>query len=232
MADFRVDLPRAGTVAPRQSIAPDRAQQPEDCMYLNLLQNQINALTGALNRLETGTLLLSRLGRIVFRNAAATRMLRTLDRVRYRDDRLLLLDRSEASTLEASLSLVLERKLRDVDPAGSGAMLIARENRSPLRLHFSPLAEGGSQDEAAVFVLLVDPDVHSVLPERVLRSLYAMTTAEAHVAMHLARGHSLSETARAVGITRETARSQLKAIFQKTGVHRQSDLLHLIGMRG
>ncbi len=46
-------------------------------------------------------------------------------------------------------------------------------------------------------------------------------------------GTSLEEAANELGIARATARTQLKAVFTKTGVHRQGELVALLaqGMR-
>ena len=44
----------------------------------------------------------------------------------------------------------------------------------------------------------------------------------------LVDGLSLTEYAETAGVTVQTARSQIKAIFAKTGVRRQSELMRLV----
>ena len=61
-----------------------------------------------------------------------------------------------------------------------------------------------------------------------LRDLFALTPAEARLAAALADGQGLVEAARSLGITRSTAKTQLRAIFAKTGVHRQTQLVALL----
>jgi DNA-binding CsgD family transcriptional regulator len=51
---------------------------------------------------------------------------------------------------------------------------------------------------------------------------------EANLAVALASGRSLVDAADALGIAHNTARSHLRSIFAKTGVRRQSQLVHLL----
>jgi DNA-binding CsgD family transcriptional regulator len=76
---------------------------------------------------------------------------------------------------------------------------------------------------AAVF--LVDPDRRLELPLEALRQLYGLTPAEARLASLLAEGVGLPEAAAQLGITRETAKSTLHAIFAKTDTRRQAELV-------
>jgi DNA-binding CsgD family transcriptional regulator len=61
-----------------------------------------------------------------------------------------------------------------------------------------------------------------------IRTLFGLTAAETRLALRLLTGESLRSAAAALGITYESARSQLKAIFQKTGTHRQGELIALL----
>ena len=58
--------------------------------------------------------------------------------------------------------------------------------------------------------------------------LFQMTPAEARLACLLADGASLDECAIQLGVSRNTARSQLQAVFAKTGTRRQGDLVRLL----
>ncbi len=48
------------------------------------------------------------------------------------------------------------------------------------------------------------------------------------LASELAKGLTLDDAAAALDISRNTARSQLQAVFRKTGVSRQSELVLLL----
>ncbi len=61
-----------------------------------------------------------------------------------------------------------------------------------------------------------------------LKTLYGVSLAEAHLCRELVRGKSLNECAAALSIRRSTAVSQLKSVFAKTMTSRQSELMRLL----
>lgn len=52
--------------------------------------------------------------------------------------------------------------------------------------------------------------------------------AEARLAARLMSGDGINAAAIALGVSRETARTQLKAVFAKTNTHRQAELATLV----
>lgn len=65
-------------------------------------------------------------------------------------------------------------------------------------------------------------------PECVLRELFGLTAAEARLACVLAVEGDLRRVADQLSLSVETVRTQLKAVFSKTGTRRQSELLQLL----
>ena len=61
-----------------------------------------------------------------------------------------------------------------------------------------------------------------------LIEMYGLTPTEARLASHLADGGSVQGYAELYGVAVSTVRSQLKPVFAKTGVNRQSALAALI----
>ena len=61
-----------------------------------------------------------------------------------------------------------------------------------------------------------------------LRSVHGCTASEARLARLVAEGRTLRQAAEETGITYETARAYLKAVFHKTGVHTQAQLVTLL----
>jgi DNA-binding CsgD family transcriptional regulator len=62
----------------------------------------------------------------------------------------------------------------------------------------------------------------------VIGRFYAMTPAEARLTSRMAYGNSLESIAAELGISIHTARTHLKRIFEKTGVARQAELVHVL----
>ena len=58
--------------------------------------------------------------------------------------------------------------------------------------------------------------------------LFGLTPTEASLAMLLANGLTLDEASDELGVSRNTARTHLRAVFSKTGVSRQTGLVSLI----
>ena len=67
-----------------------------------------------------------------------------------------------------------------------------------------------------------------VPPEPMLHRVFDLTPAEARLARKLARGDSLEQVAQALDVKMTTARSQLAAIFAKTGTCRQAQLVAIL----
>lgn len=62
-----------------------------------------------------------------------------------------------------------------------------------------------------------------------LRRLFGLSEAEAQVAVQLACGASLENIAAARGVSVDTVRAQVRSVFHKTGLHRQGELICVVG---
>lgn len=62
----------------------------------------------------------------------------------------------------------------------------------------------------------------------ILQGLFDLTLAEARVARAIAEGQTLEQIAAKLSVSRETVRTQLKAVLAKTGTCRQVDLVALL----
>ncbi|MBF0415375.1 MAG: hypothetical protein HQL79_06365 [Magnetococcales bacterium] len=110
-----------------------------------------------------------------------------------------------------------------------------REGLQPLNAVVLPLSPenrkiGLLQSTPKVILMLSTPNrpSPSAAKNHLLKDLFGLTTAEAHLARELASGRNLGEIADHKGISRHTVRSQLKTVFAKTGTNRQSELVRLV----
>ena len=76
-------------------------------------------------------------------------------------------------------------------------------------------------------MILIDLERKDAPPEDSLRSIFKLTVAEMKLASRLAAGETVEQASEQLGIAKETARNQLKAVFRKTDVRRQSELVAL-----
>ncbi len=88
-------------------------------------------------------------------------------------------------------------------------------------------ASGGVRNPS-VAIFVSDPAHRREPPRDVLMELLGLTRAEARLALQLANGATLDEAANNLNVSRNTAKSHLSAVFSKTGVARQSQLVQLI----
>jgi DNA-binding CsgD family transcriptional regulator len=65
-----------------------------------------------------------------------------------------------------------------------------------------------------------------------LSTSFGLTPAEARIAYGIARGERLATIAETSGIALTTAKTQLRAVFIKTGTHRQAELAILLARMG
>ena len=116
-------------------------------------------------------------------------------------------------------------------PSAGGAMEVSREGSSgSLRVVVTPFRsrELLLMDQPAALVFFSDPGAHAGSRASVLSALYAVTPTECRLAGLLADGFEVAGAAERMKITTETARFHLKAIFRKTGIGRQAELVRLV----
>lgn len=80
----------------------------------------------------------------------------------------------------------------------------------------------------SVLVAIADPDCQARLPADVLEELFDLTAAEAAVAIEILGCDGLQAIADRLGVTLSTIRVHLQRVFEKTGVHRQAELVRLL----
>jgi DNA-binding CsgD family transcriptional regulator len=115
---------------------------------------------------------------------------------------------------------------------GGGSMALAkRAGPRPYAVLVAPVPERAallSLSGPAAVVLLTDPDHAPETPPQLLRRVYGLTRKEAQLALALAGGANLADAAEGLRIAEGTARRHLAAIFARTGIHRQAELVRLI----
>ena len=186
-----------------------------------------SAASGALEAFEmsgTAVVLINRLGYVFKANASAERLL--VDDIQIVKGHLTAKDTRATTALNRAIHTLLWR------PTGglSAPVALPRASRRPMLAYPARLSNSTANAlaDCQAMVILIDPDSRSPTPETNLRTVFRLTEAEARLATQLARGESLEKVADQFGIAKETARSQLKSIFTKTGVHRQAELVAVL----
>ncbi len=173
---------------------------------------------------------ISAAGLVIETNRAATGVFDADFRVQ--NNRLCMRDDKASRALERMLwDRLAEGEIRLRSRGRVGNVIVARrENKKPILIKVLPVhgAAGGPFLGARAILKLRDLEAERLPPMEVLSLAFALTTAEARVASMIAVGLSPDEIANELQLSRETVRNQIKAIFGKTGTHRQSELAALI----
>ncbi len=188
---------------------------------LTSTQAERQVFSSAMEGLAVASFILARDGRILRRNAVAERMLDEANALAERSGRL--------APVMGSAAAALDRLLRAPPAPGEEKRLeIAVPDGPALRGVARALPSDAYGDGACLALFLVDPTRAEGPDPESLRDRFQLTPAEAGLAVQLAQGASLVDAARALDIAHNTARAHLRAIFAKTGTHRQVQLVHLL----
>jgi DNA-binding CsgD family transcriptional regulator len=169
-------------------------------------------------------------GKVVYANQIAERLLASGDGLTVRQAQLTACDPQQAALLVraiAAASLVTTGEVtspRDV-------LLVRRVCKRPLSVLVAPFTRdryAGWSADASAIVFVGDPEVRPQPSSARLATHYMLTPAEARLLEALLRGERVAEYAGRTGISINTANTQLKQIFAKTGTNRQADLMRLV----
>ncbi|ODT14720.1 MAG: hypothetical protein ABS35_33780 [Kaistia sp. SCN 65-12] len=144
-------------------------------------------------------------------------------------DRLRFQNADAQKQLEAALTR--HRSGETTTSRGSRSFPLPRlEEAPPAVVHLLPV-RGNARDifaRATFFVIVTPIDTNSVPTAELIAGLFDLSPAEARIARTLATGATISGTAARLGLSPETVRTHIKAIFAKTGYSRQADLLAVL----
>ncbi|MEO7493307.1 MAG: helix-turn-helix transcriptional regulator [Massilia sp.] len=194
--------------------------------HLNSNESQRQIYEEGLERLKIGVIVLDETEQLLRASPTACHMLNSADGLKLADRRLAA--STPADTRELRRLLASAR----AQPKLVTAMCLSRPSgrrRLAAVVRSIPLVEESEgRARPAVAIFLRDPDTLAGPAHDIARQLFDFTPAEAHLAIELLDGLSLDEAAEKLGILRNTARAHLRAIFSKTGVTRQSELVRVL----
>jgi DNA-binding CsgD family transcriptional regulator len=182
-----------------------------------------------LNRLLQGVLLVDAGARVIFANSAAERMLRAGGGVALGRDGLRAETPGETRLLRRIIADCAEP--RDELGGDGGRVRLSRENRAPLTALVIPHRARFAWIDVAqprAILFITDPEEAAVVRRESLRQDFGLTPAEAGFTREVLKADGLQAAADRLGISLTTARTHLAHVFDKTGTHRQAELVRLI----
>ena len=169
-----------------------------------------------LESIRCGGILLDSAGATIELNATAHRILQENAGVRFQA--------GDAAQARQSLELMVNRDMRQMREERP---FVVRRNDQKWPIIVSVLEPGTSEPRTKA-VILLDLNLRSDLDGVAIQKAFGLTAAESNLAVGLARGSTLTEIARAQGVSMNTVRGHLAATFSKTNTRRQAELSALL----
>jgi DNA-binding CsgD family transcriptional regulator len=200
---------------------------------LGLIEFGRSAAFDTLDSMALGIIIIDSDARLKFCNKAAREITDANDGLRLVAQRLVI-DGAGGDGIQLRARRLIRSALSDAPapgeafqverPSGGEAyqVLVSALWGNQLRFGWSML------NEPLAIVYVRDPDRPEENRAETLQRLYGLTPSQARLAELLANGCSLMDAARRLDIAPVSARQYLKLIFQKTGTHRQAELVRKI----
>lgn len=199
---------------------------------------RIAASLSALDRLSTGVLLIAPPGEVVFSNRAATVLLEQEDGLWLQPlhgrsaRRLLAAQAGTQLLLDEAIRQAMTNDILEI-PHFSRSIHVRRPSgRSDYAIQLSMLTEknefGQGIATPRAIAFLADPSASIAPAQGPLIELYRLTPAEVRLAIALGNGDGLQEVAGQLGISLNTAKTQLQSIYGKTGTDGRAKLTKLL----
>lgn len=182
-----------------------------------------------LNRLQLGIAVMDAAGSVLFANAHALELFGSAGVVaKTARGHLRFADGDVDRTFRRTLA-----RITSVSGAAENANEIfvlqrLRSAQIPLVVAVSGLPPEGSVAPRVLVTFADAADALSTTSVQRLAEFFGLTPAEQRLMQYLASGGRLSDAAREFGVSPHTVRNQLRAVFEKSGVQRQSDLTRLV----
>jgi DNA-binding CsgD family transcriptional regulator len=188
----------------------------------------LSSATNALDAVRHPAVALDRLGFVLDANRSAEDLFGA--DICVKDRRLAVWDAAARLDLEKFVERL--RATSDLAALPCAPIVVRRREKRPVVLRVLPI-HGAARTPflgARVLLTLTSLEPRPGLNAAILTRAFGLTPAEARLASITAEGLSPERAAEALGISRLTARNQLKAIFAKTDTHRQSELVALLSL--
>jgi DNA-binding CsgD family transcriptional regulator/PAS domain-containing protein len=197
---------------------------------IQLKAAEADAFADTLNALSAGVFLVDPAGRVLRANVKGHALLAEERVLRATGGRLVATDSSADQALRTAFAAA------EFGDASLGTQAIAvplAGGEQRLIAHVLPLTSGarrkagmGGSAVAAIFVRSAELDTPAA-PE-VIAKLYGLTPSELRVLLAVFESGGVPNVAEALGISKATAKTHLRRLFEKTGTGRQADLVKLV----
>ena len=186
----------------------------------------LSSAVNALNHVDRAAVAIDGMGFVIDANPLAAALFD--EEIGVRNRRLSVVDESAQRALQTLLDRM--RRSCDADPLATAPFVVRRGGKPPVIARVLPVPAAARTPFLGARALLTLSPVgpRASVDPALLAAAFRLTPAEARLATLIAGGCSPDQAADRLGVTQTTARNQLKAVFAKTGTHRQGELVTLL----
>lgn len=183
----------------------------------------------ALEAMAVGVMVVDAAGKLLFSNSVAERLLQKGQGIAVSHGHL----RAQGADRNQLLQHAIREAIVGFTGRSShaGMLVLPRPDALPLSLLVCPAPGhrlGADRLQATAIIFVNNPDDRITPAEAALATQFRLTPAEARLTAALLDGEHVDDYARRAGLSPHTVKTQLKAVFAKTGCGRQSDLMRVV----
>ena len=198
------------------------------------LRGRESAMSAGLDRMVIGVILIDHLFECVYCNTTAQAILDERCVMALESGRIEICQPRDQHPFHAALVKAMHAGSENAAADASTALGLWRPDRAvqyPVLVTPTSGATAGilpGYSTAQVAVLISDPERNQPIVPEALSQAWGLTPAEARVAIAIANGYSVDEISTLNGTSRDTTKTHLRAVYQKVGVSRQTQLAKLL----
>jgi DNA-binding CsgD family transcriptional regulator len=184
-----------------------------------------------LDAMSIAAFLVTGKGRVRHMNQRAAAYLQSGDGLLLAGGRLAAESSNESAQLESLIAGATSSGRNSLEAVPGGAIRISRSCiHSTLQVTVLPAPENNQiiDGDSCALVFVSDPSSPPRPRTTLIRQLYGLTPAESRLADLLMEGLEVRDVAERLRMTVGTARFHLKRVLEKTGTHRQTELMRLM----
>lgn len=196
-------------------------------MKLNDIELRLGQLSSALDHMKQPAIVVGSNGRVIIMNSAAETLFSQPDTFTIDGGgKIALKSTIETRNLHQAIQLASRNPAQDGKPAPEIVINNSNEGKR-MTLSVLPLSKGKEGGKTDSVMLLLKEFALERMSLETLQQAFGLTPAETRLTALLANGSSLRQASESLGVSYWTVMTQVKSCYQKTGTHRQAELVSL-----
>lgn len=196
-----------------------------------VLKARFQAVIAALDRFHIGVFILSPKGDVILRNREADRILDLKDGLSLdRSGQPLVASETERRALRDAILKAVATAGAEGDRAETVLVLPRRSPGDPFLVEVAPIRGCGDELDpgfSGTMMFVIDPMRSDVVSTEGMQALYNLTGAESDICRLIIEGLGTDDVADARNTSRETVRTHVKRLLEKTGTKNRAQLVRL-----